>query len=56
VEPGLLVLMFPIFYLTSAVSLVATAAAVWICAVEWRARRTPTELERLAAQATGGER
>lgn len=53
-EPGLLVLMFPIFYLTSAVSLVAIAAGAWICAVEWRARRTPTELERLAARVTGG--
>jgi hypothetical protein len=55
VEPGLLVLKSPIFYLTSAVSLVAIAAA-WICAAEWRARRMPSELERLAARLTGGAR
>jgi hypothetical protein len=44
------------FYLTSAVSPVAIAAAAWTCAAEWRARRTPTELERLAARLTGGAR
>jgi hypothetical protein len=31
--------MFPVFYLTSAFSLLALVAGVWICAVEWRARR-----------------
>lgn len=44
------------FYLTSAVSLVAIAAAAWICATEWRARHAATELERLAARLTGGAR
>jgi hypothetical protein len=39
VQPGLFVLMFPVFYLTSAFSVLAVAAGVWICAVEWRERR-----------------
>ena len=54
-EPGLLVLMFPVFYATSAVTLVALAAGLWVCRTEWRARRA-TQLGRLAARVSRGAR
>jgi len=56
VEPGLLALMFPVFYATSAVTLVAIAAGLWVCRTAWRARRAATQLGWLAARLSGGAR